>query len=63
MPSDDLPMWRVIAFLPFACSLGHFVPPWTYNPEEGRGRKKPATKEQAMAELKEVVSASSGVPK
>ena len=26
----------------------------TYNPEEGRGRKKPATQEQAMAELAEV---------
>lgn len=26
----------------------------TYNPEEGRGRKNPATQEQAMAELAEV---------
>ncbi|PRW33322.1 50S ribosomal L11 [Chlorella sorokiniana] len=34
----------------------HYVPQWTYNPEEGRGRKKPATQEQAMAELLSVVS-------
>jgi len=34
----------------------HYVPGWTYNPEEGRGRKNPATKEQAMKELVEVVS-------
>ena len=33
----------------------HFVPTWTYNPEDGRGMRKPATKEQAMAELVEVV--------
>jgi uncharacterized protein (DUF1499 family) len=37
---------------------GHFVPPWTYNPEEGRRKKNPATQEQAMAELVEVVTAS-----
>ncbi|PSC69227.1 50S ribosomal L11 [Micractinium conductrix] len=36
----------------------HYVPQWTYNPEEGRGRKNPATKEQAMAELVEVVTNS-----
>lgn len=36
----------------------HFVPGWTYNPEEGRGRKNPATREQAMQELVEVVKAS-----
>ncbi|KAI7839195.1 hypothetical protein COHA_007084 [Chlorella ohadii] len=34
----------------------HYVPQWTYNPEEGRGRKNPATPEQAMAELLAVVS-------
>lgn len=34
----------------------HFVPAWTYNPEEGRGRKNPATQEQAMQELVDVVS-------
>mmetsp|Transcript_33140 Transcript_33140/g.78605 ORF Transcript_33140/g.78605 Transcript_33140/m.78605 type:complete len:233 (+) Transcript_33140:109-807(+) len=33
----------------------HFVPQWTYNPEDGRGRKNPATQAQAMAELREVV--------
>jgi len=27
----------------------------TYNPEEGRGRKKPITQAEAMAELREVV--------
>ena len=26
----------------------HFVPAWTYNPEDGRGLKKPATQAQAM---------------
>lgn len=35
----------------------HYVPAWTYNPEDGRGRTKPATREQAMAELVEVVTA------
>jgi uncharacterized protein (DUF1499 family) len=35
---------------------GHYVPAWTYNPEEGRGKKKPATQAQAMQELVEVVS-------
>jgi hypothetical protein len=33
----------------------HYVPAWTYNPEDGRGRKAPISKEQAMAELAEVV--------
>ena len=37
-----------------ANDLSHYVPAWTYNPEDGRGRKKPATQEQAMAELTEV---------
>jgi uncharacterized protein (DUF1499 family) len=35
---------------------GHYVPAWTYNPEEGRGKKKPATQAQAMQELVDVVS-------
>jgi uncharacterized protein (DUF1499 family) len=30
-------------------------PPLTYNPEDGRGSRKPATRQQAMAELAEVV--------
>ncbi|KAL2623533.1 hypothetical protein R1flu_003738 [Riccia fluitans] len=34
---------------------GHYVPPWTYNPEEGRGKRNPVSKEQAMQELIEVV--------
>ena len=34
----------------------HFVPGWTYNPEEGRGRKNPATQAQAMAEVAEVIA-------
>lgn len=33
----------------------HFVPPWTYNPEDGRGLRKPASQSEAMAELVEVV--------
>ena len=36
----------------------HFVPTWTYNPEDGRGRRKPASKQQAMSELVEVVKNS-----
>ena len=34
---------------------GHYVPPWTYNPADGRGKKAPVTQEQAMQELVEVV--------
>lgn len=34
----------------------HYVPPWTYNPEEGRGRKGPVSQAQAMEELVSVVS-------
>ena len=38
----------------------HYVPGWTYNPEDGRGRAngtkgKPATQAEAMAELRSVV--------
>lgn len=33
----------------------HYVPPWTYNPEEGRGRKGPVSQAQAMEELVSVV--------
>lgn len=34
----------------------HFVPGWTYNPEDGRGKKNPASQEQAMQELVEVLT-------
>lgn len=34
----------------------HYAPPLTYNPEDGRGSRKPASQEQAMQELVEVVS-------
>ncbi|KAI3743800.1 hypothetical protein L1987_56867 [Smallanthus sonchifolius] len=34
--------------------LVHYVPPWNYNPKEGRGSKKPVSKEVAMEELLEV---------
>jgi uncharacterized protein (DUF1499 family) len=36
----------------------HYVPPWQYNPEDGRGRRAPASREQAMAELVDAVKAS-----
>eukprot|EP00271_Cylindrocystis_brebissonii_P013822 TRINITY_DN34152_c0_g1_i1.p1 TRINITY_DN34152_c0_g1~~TRINITY_DN34152_c0_g1_i1.p1 ORF type:complete len:238 (+),score=35.74 TRINITY_DN34152_c0_g1_i1:76-789(+) len=36
----------------------HFVPPWTYNPQDGRGLKKPASQEQAMSELLEVIEST-----
>lgn len=42
-----------------ANDMTHYVPQWTYNPEEGRGRKNPATQEQAMNELVEVVENTS----
>lgn len=38
--------------------MTHYVPQWTYNPEEGRGTKNPATQEQAMNELVEVVEST-----
>ncbi|XP_026380357.1 uncharacterized protein LOC113275129 isoform X3 [Papaver somniferum] len=31
--------------------LTHYAPPWSYNPENGRGRKKPVSREEAMNEL------------
>ena len=34
----------------------HYVPPLTYNPIPGRGRKNPASREKAMEELVSVVS-------
>ncbi|EYU30565.1 hypothetical protein MIMGU_mgv1a018232mg, partial [Erythranthe guttata] len=34
--------------------LTHYAPPWNYNPPEGRGSKKPVSKEQAMEELLQV---------
>jgi len=37
----------------------HFVPPWTYNPQEGkgdRGIKNPVSQSQAMEELVDVVT-------
>lgn len=36
----------------------HFVPPWTYNPEDGRGKKKPVSREQAMKELLDVIKST-----
>lgn len=41
-----------------ANDMSHYVPSWTYNPEEGRGRKNPATQKQAMEELVEVVKST-----
>ena len=34
----------------------HYIPPWTYNPDEGRGIRNPATQAQAMDELVDVVT-------
>lgn len=34
----------------------HYIPPWTYNPDEGRGIRNPATQAEAMAELVDVVT-------
>ncbi|XP_020268065.1 uncharacterized protein LOC109843539 isoform X2 [Asparagus officinalis] len=35
--------------------LTHFAPPWNYNPEDGK-RKKPASQEEAMEELLQVIN-------
>ena len=34
----------------------HYVPPWQYNPDEGRGARNPVTQAQAMEELVDVVT-------
>eukprot|EP01025_Chloroclados_australasicus_P034319 TRINITY_DN350_c0_g2_i1.p2 TRINITY_DN350_c0_g2~~TRINITY_DN350_c0_g2_i1.p2 ORF type:complete len:219 (-),score=19.62 TRINITY_DN350_c0_g2_i1:118-774(-) len=39
-----------------ANDLSHYAPQWTYNPEDGRGRKNPVDQQQAIAELESVVS-------
>ncbi|KAL2251666.1 uncharacterized protein LOC105173228 [Sesamum indicum] len=38
--------------------LTHYAPPWNYNPEEGRGSKKPVSREQAMEELLQVIKST-----
>merc|ERR1712170_177742 len=38
-----------------ANDLAHYIPQWTYNPEEGRGKKAPVTQAEAMAELRDVI--------
>ncbi|KAL7083306.1 hypothetical protein ACP275_14G153000 [Erythranthe tilingii] len=38
--------------------LTHYAPPWNYNPPEGRGSKKPVSKEQAMQELLQVIKST-----
>ncbi|KAL2460787.1 hypothetical protein Adt_44207 [Abeliophyllum distichum] len=38
--------------------LTHYAPPWNYNPEEGRGSKKPVSKEKAMEELLQVIKST-----
>ncbi|XP_015902817.1 uncharacterized protein LOC107435702 [Ziziphus jujuba] len=38
--------------------LTHYAPPWNYNPEEGRGRKKPVSREVAMEELLQVIKST-----
>ncbi|KAL3536946.1 hypothetical protein ACH5RR_000312 [Cinchona calisaya] len=41
-----------------ASDLNHYAPPWNYNPEEGRGSKKPVNREVAMQELLEVIKST-----
>lgn len=36
----------------------HYAPPWNYNPEDGRGSKKPVSKEEAMEELLQVIKST-----
>ncbi|KAF9615355.1 hypothetical protein IFM89_023006 [Coptis chinensis] len=36
----------------------HYAPPWNYNPEDGRGKKKPVSKEEAMDELLQAIKST-----
>lgn len=36
----------------------HYVPPWSYNPEDGRGRKSPISQTQALTELVEAIEST-----
>ncbi|KAI5647357.1 hypothetical protein M9H77_33362 [Catharanthus roseus] len=36
----------------------HYAPPWNYNPKEGRGSKKPVSREEAMQELLDVIKST-----
>ncbi|KMZ74877.1 hypothetical protein ZOSMA_121G00520 [Zostera marina] len=36
----------------------HYAPPWNYNPKDGRGNNQPVKREEAMAELVEVIVAT-----
>ncbi|XP_022145245.1 uncharacterized protein LOC111014741 [Momordica charantia] len=38
--------------------LTHYAPPWNYNPEEGRGKKNPVSREVAMQELIQVIKST-----
>ncbi|KAF3439980.1 hypothetical protein FNV43_RR18258 [Rhamnella rubrinervis] len=38
--------------------LTHYAPPWNYNPEGGRGQKKPVSREVAMEELLQVIEST-----
>eukprot|EP00262_Sarcandra_glabra_P015390 TRINITY_DN473_c0_g1_i2.p2 TRINITY_DN473_c0_g1~~TRINITY_DN473_c0_g1_i2.p2 ORF type:complete len:204 (+),score=32.42 TRINITY_DN473_c0_g1_i2:39-650(+) len=38
--------------------LTHYAPPWNYNPEDGRGKKKPVSREEALAELLQVIKST-----
>ncbi|KAL5728025.1 hypothetical protein ACHQM5_001153 [Ranunculus cassubicifolius] len=38
--------------------LTHYAPPWSYNPEEGRGKKKPVSREEAMDELLQAIKST-----
>ncbi|KAE8646699.1 uncharacterized protein LOC101221074 [Cucumis sativus] len=38
--------------------LTHYTPPWDYNPEEGRGKKDPISREVAMQELIQVIKST-----
>lgn len=50
-----LPMTESNSNIPFSM-WGSCITGWTYNPEDGRGRKNPITQKQAMEELAEVVA-------
>ncbi|XP_077243147.1 DUF1499 family protein [Tasmannia lanceolata] len=36
----------------------HYAPPWNYNPENGRGSKKPVNREEAISELIQVIKST-----
>ncbi|MQL90251.1 hypothetical protein Taro_022837 [Colocasia esculenta] len=41
-----------------AGDFAHYAPPWNYNPQDGRGKKQPVSREEGMEELLQVVKST-----